>query len=280
MPHKFIITALTALVLAGCASKTAELSPTASAEARNKTAETQFKKADKLLKKKYYEQAVEAFERVRNSFPFSKFAVESELKIADALFAKGDYAEAADAYRTFAKLHPTHPKIDYAAYRVGLSLYKDAPKSIDRDQTSTERALAEFRRFLTKYPDSEHSQAATDKVAAGRARLAAKELYIGRFYYRDKAYDASIPRFRGVVERYPETAAAQEALLLQGKASLYQGKCPDAVQVMEEYLNRYPDSEQASEARRTLRACGSKKPKATKSEATASTPGETKSTSN
>lgn len=253
-------------VSAGC-DKSHKGAAALSASTRAETPEEAYEHAEKLLKKKYYEQAIDAFERLRNRFPFSKFAVEAELRIADALFAKGDFAEAAEAYRTFARLHPKHERIDYATFRIGLSLFKDAPTSVDRDQTSVELALNEFRKFLAKYPDSEHAAEAADMVAQGRARLAAKELYIGRFYFKDKSYKASIPRFQQVVDRYPETDAAADALFLMGKAHFLGGNREDAIKAMGEYLDRYPDRDQAGEARRIIRQSGGSPPESSSASA-------------
>lgn len=220
------------------------------------SAEEAFADAQKMFDKKYYDQAVEQFERLRNTYPFSRFAVEAELKIADALFAKGEFAEAADAYRTFTRLHPKHEKIDYATFRVGLGLFKDAPKSVDRDQSSTKLALREFKSFLARYPTSEYADKATEYVQKGRARLAEKELYVGRYYFKDKSYAASIPRFQEVVDRYPETDAAETALFLLGKSKFLDGDEQGAVETLHEFLDRYPEAEDAPEARRMIRAGG------------------------
>ena len=220
------------------------------------SAEEAYADAQKMFDKKYYDQAVEQFERLRNTYPFSRFAVEAELKVADALFAKGEFAEAADAYRTFTRLHPKHEKIDYATFRVGLGLFKDAPKSVDRDQSSTKLALREFKSFLARYPDSEYADKATEYVQKGRARLAEKELYVGRYYFKDKSYAASIPRFQEVVDRYPETDAAEIALFMLGKSQFLDGNEQAAVETLKEFLDRYPEAEDAAEARRMIRAGG------------------------
>jgi outer membrane protein assembly factor BamD len=42
-------------------------------------------------------------------------------------FERELWTEAADRYSGFVKLHPTHAKVDYAAYRAALSHYRDIP---------------------------------------------------------------------------------------------------------------------------------------------------------
>src|SRR5579885_407252 len=107
-------------------------------------AEKMYDHAAKNYKKGYYDETITELEKLRNTYPFSKFAVEAELMIADALYKKREYADAADSYRTFAKLHPRHEQVDYAAFRVGLSLFLEAPKAVARDQASTEKSLEAF----------------------------------------------------------------------------------------------------------------------------------------
>jgi outer membrane protein assembly factor BamD (BamD/ComL family) len=44
----------------------------------------------------------------------------AELALADAQFARGGYQEAIDSYKTFARLHPTHERVEdgYVAYKI------------------------------------------------------------------------------------------------------------------------------------------------------------------
>ena len=66
---------------------------------------------------------------MKQKFPFSKYAVLAELAMADTQFARGAYQEAIDAYKTFARLHPTHEKVEdgYVAYKVCECYVQDMP---------------------------------------------------------------------------------------------------------------------------------------------------------
>lgn len=220
--------------------------------------ERMYDKASKSLSKGYNDDAIVEFEKLRNSFPFSRFAVEAELKIADALFKKKEYGEAADAYRTFAKLHPKHEKVDYASYRVGLALYQEAPRSIDRDQSSTEKALEEFRAFITTYPDSKYADDAAKKVGEGRDRLAGKELYVGRYYVKHKKWRAAKPRLEAVVERYPDSSSVAEATFMLGKAQFHLKEKDAAVANLNAYLEQHPGGKWTRDARKMLARMGSR----------------------
>lgn len=239
-----------------------------------------FEKAEKSLSKGYYDEAIAEFDKLRNTFPFSRFAVEAELKIADAHFKKRDYAEAADVYRTFARLHPKHEKVDYATYRVGLALFLEAPKSVDRDQSSTEKALEEFRSFLTQFPESKYADDATAKIAEGRDRLAQKELYVARYYVKHEKYKAALGRLRSVLKKYPESdAAVEEATFLLGKALFHTKERAEARTVLTAFVEKHPDSEFTREARKLLARIGKAKeaPAATPAASPAATPAATPS---
>ena len=60
------------------------------------------------------------FQDVRRNFPYSRYAVLAELRLADCQFVQGNHAEAAVAYEQFVKAHPTHEDAHYAAYKRGL----------------------------------------------------------------------------------------------------------------------------------------------------------------
>src|SRR4051812_28292124 len=53
-----------------------------------------------------YEIALQKLGEFKSRFPYSKFAAEAELLIANSQFELGHYTEAALAYEQFVKLHP------------------------------------------------------------------------------------------------------------------------------------------------------------------------------
>lgn len=215
-----------------------------------------FDKAKRDLTKGYHDDAISGFEKLRNTFPFSKFAVEAELMIADALFKKKEYGEAADAYRTFAKLHPKHERVDYASWQIGNSLFLEAPKSVARDQSSTEKALEELRSFVTKFPESKYADDASKKIGDGRERLAAKELYVGRYYVDRKEWRGSLSRLRTVLSRYPDSDSAEEASFLLGKALFHTKDREESRRILNEFVAKYPSSDWSRDARRLIARLG------------------------
>lgn len=157
----------------------------------------------KQLRKKKYEDAAETFTRIKDRYPYSEEALLAQIKLADAHFYKKSYEEALQAYKDFEKLHPTNPAVPYCIYRQGLCFYRQR-STIDRDQTFTTKALAEFQRLKQKYPESEYAGKGDKYRARCRKDLAEHEFYVGEFYYRTKRYPSALERFQAIAAEYPE----------------------------------------------------------------------------
>src|SRR5689334_15062238 len=66
------------------------------------TAKQNYEKGLAELKDENYLEAQKYFQFVKQKYPFSKYAVMAELALADTQFARGNYTEAIDSYKTFA----------------------------------------------------------------------------------------------------------------------------------------------------------------------------------
>ena len=83
-----------------------------------------------------YTKAIETFQAIIDNYPYSEYAVESELKIADAYFADKKYEEALSYYRDFSDLHPDNAAVPYSIYRAALC-HQVQVEGKERDQTAT-----------------------------------------------------------------------------------------------------------------------------------------------
>jgi len=94
------------------------------------TAKQNYDRGLEELKKENYVEAAHYFTYVKQKFPFSKFAGLAELALADTEFARNNYQEAIDSYKSFARLHPTHEKVEdgYTAFRLAECYVKEMPE--------------------------------------------------------------------------------------------------------------------------------------------------------
>ena len=236
-----IALALTILVLAtSCANSKLKLPP-----------ETLFKQGEQLYAKKKYDAAAEKWRKAKDitTSPILRTAV--ELKLADALYHDEKYIEAAAEYENFRKLHPKNQKAPYALYMQGLSNFYQV-KKIDVDQTATKNAVTLFEMFLQEYPGSDITQKVRETLAEAKARQAAHEMYVGRFYYRTDKYAAAIGRFEYALQKYPESPRSDEALFFLGKAYLTTGNKNKAKESLSRLVTEYPKSEFVDYAKKIL----------------------------
>lgn len=170
-----------------------------------------YNEAEEDVKNDHYQIAIDKLRSIKNKFPYSKYAVDAQLKIADVYFLQDSWPEAAASYETFRDLHPKHEKVGYAMFRLGKSHFNDIPGNIARDLTPATKALTAYQDFLARFPAAPEAAEAKKDVDTIRNTLADKELYIGNFYYKRDFLESAAPRFRKVLDLYPETKAATEA---------------------------------------------------------------------
>ncbi len=151
-----------------------------------------------------YEIAVQRLGEFKARFPYSKYSTEAELLSANAQFELGRYTEAALAYEQFVKLHPKHPKADYASFRVGESYWEDAPQDIDREQDYTLKAIKEWQKLVERFPESSYTPKAKELIQKGKRRVAESILFVVKFYCKQGIYHACAYRAIELADEYGE----------------------------------------------------------------------------
>jgi outer membrane protein assembly factor BamD len=222
-------------------------------------ADENIRRGSEAMERKDFLQAERYFEHVRTRFPYLEAANEAELKLADLDFEQEKYAEAREKYQSFIKLHPTHARVDYAAYRSALSHYQDIPSdffllppSTEKDQTEVQSALRTLNEFARQYPESKYLPEAKEKIEVTRRRLAEHELYVAAFYARRERWKAVVQRLEGLLKNYPGTAIEEEALFDLHEAYTKLNDADNARQTLQRVIERLPGTPAAERARRML----------------------------
>lgn len=160
-----------------------------------------YQQGSELYQKKKYEKAITIFQRVKDEYPLEDIAVLAEIGIADAHFSNEAYTEAYLAYDEFVNRHPTDENVPYALYQMGMSRYK-LTDTIDRDQTETWKAKADFERLISRYPKSPFAVMAEKALQEVKTKLAENEFYVGEFYFKSKKYKAALKRFQVIARDF------------------------------------------------------------------------------
>jgi outer membrane protein assembly factor BamD len=245
-----------ALAVAACGGKTG-----AAAVDYSVSAQKNYDKGMKELERQDWIAASKYFGFIKSRFPYSKYAVLAELRLADAEFGAEQYLEAIDSYRLFIKFHPTHEMVanGYTSYRIGEAYYKQLPTdfwmfppSYEKDQSSTEDAANELKSFLDKFPDSPYRDKAKEILAKVGKRLADHEWYVANYYWQRNKPMGTVLRLRRLLERYRGVGYDEEALWLLGRAYVAVDMTDRAKLTWQELVTKYPKSDRAGEARTAL----------------------------
>ncbi len=221
-------------LLTGCASE----------EVSDKSeVEVAYAKAEKLEKDERFEEAIQRFQDIKNRFPYSKLAIQSELKIADIQFARESFIEAQAAYQIFKELHPKHSQIDYVTFRIGLSYFNQLPDTIDRDLSVAERAVATFDEVIAKFPDSSFIKEAREKRTAALKMLAEKELYIADFYFKQEKFESALKRYEALLKNFSEDPSTDKALFGGFVSALETGDREKGKKFLSRLSKEFPSSD-------------------------------------
>ncbi len=106
----------------------------------------EYNKGLQLYRKKQYRKAISIFESLLNKYPNHKLAPNFQYWIGECLFKLKDYNRAINYFRNV-YLYTNSWKKDDAAIMIAISYYK---------MGDIEKARAEFKSFIYKYPDSEY----------------------------------------------------------------------------------------------------------------------------
>jgi outer membrane protein assembly factor BamD len=158
-----------------------------------------------------YKDAVDSFQKVKDRFPYSKFAITAELRMADALYMQEEYELAFAAYDEFEKLHPKYKDIPYVIYQKGMCNFGQIA-SMEREQVHTLKAKDEFERLIKRFPKDEYANKARKKLRECFIYLANHELFVAKFYYGQGKYRAALGRYTYVLNNYPDLGQYQEAI--------------------------------------------------------------------
>ena len=116
--------------------------------------------------------------------------------------------------------------------------YEAAWRTLDKKDYRA--AIGRFREFIKKYPRS---------TLAGNAQY-----WMGESYYALREFDQAIIEFDAVRRRYPQGEKVPAALLKQGFAFAELGEKVNARLILQEVVEKYPQSPEAARAKQRLKS--------------------------
>ena len=221
MKNKLVLTILTVLILAGCASKP-------ETEEEKEPAEViLYQLAQDRINAKNYSGAVESLARIERFYPFGVYAEQARADLIYAFYMSGDYDQAYAASEKFIRLYPRNTNIDYAYFMKGMTgYYQDEGLLSDifaldlskRDTSPAMQSYADLTEFIIRYPESEYIDAARERLIFLRNLIASSELDGAEYYMKRGAYLAAVNRANYVLKNIPNSTERERALRILKEA--------------------------------------------------------------
>ena len=207
---KYISISLILLLIISCSKKIPEKKITVEKEMQLQMIEA-YNEGLKELERGDVLFAAKKFNEAEILFPQSDYAPRAALMAAYSYYTQDYYGDAIAELERFIRVYPNHPRNDYAEYLLGLCFYEQIVDE-KKDLQSITDAKITFQNLIKKYPKTDFAIDANYKLDLINDVLAAKEIYIGRYYMEKKKWIPAINRFRLIVDEYDTTIYVEEAL--------------------------------------------------------------------
>ena len=170
-----------------------------------------YKEGMKELEKGDALYASKKFDEAEILFPQSIWAAKASLMSAYALYSQNYYDDAIFNLERHIKNYHKDKDLVYAHYLIAICYFEQLYDE-KKDLKPLVKAREKFEHILKKYPNTDYAIDAKWKMGLIVDQMAAKEMYIGRYYMKMEKWIAAINRFKFVVKYYDTTIYIEEAL--------------------------------------------------------------------
>tara|TARA_B100000963_G_C22632165_1_gene675527 strand:- start:407 stop:1228 length:822 start_codon:yes stop_codon:yes gene_type:complete len=185
--------------------------------------EVEYEPKDKVDPYQLYKEGFEAFENADYFFAEKKFteaelnfetvdfAAKSAIMSSYSLYGINFYSDALANLERYLKKYPADDYVMYAHYLIAIIHYEQmTDEKKDLKPLIDARNKIEF--FLKEYPDSDYAIDLRFKNDLIQNQLAAKELYVAKYYISTQKWVPAINRLKVIVKDYQQTIFIEEAL--------------------------------------------------------------------
>ncbi len=155
--------------------------------------------------------AAKKFSEAEKILPIIEHSAKALLMSSYCFYSINFYEEAISSLENFLRKYPADQNIEYASYLIALSNYEqilDEKKDLD-PLLKTKKIIEDY---IKKYPNNDYSLDLKFKLGLIQNQLAAKEIYVAKYYIKTQKWIPAINRLKVVVNNYEETIFIEEAL--------------------------------------------------------------------
>ena len=200
----------TYLIISGCGQKKVEVKPLEDSNIDSQMIKA-YNEGLTALDNKDYMLAVKKFGEAEILYPQSIWAPRSALMTAYSYYVYERYFDTIFELERFLKTYPEHNRQNYAYYLLGLAYYEQIVDE-KKDLEPIINSKKYFQIIINEYPGREYAADAEFKLDLIKEILAAKEMYLGRYYIEKEKWIPAINRYKTILENYDDTIYVEEAI--------------------------------------------------------------------
>ena len=172
---------------------------------------TLYKEGLESFEKKNYFFASKKFDKAELNFDKPDLASKASIMSSYSLYKINFYKEAENNLNRYFELYRADKNIIYAHYLLAL-IYYEQIKDERKDLQPLIKAQEKINFFLQNYPNNDYATDLKFKQDLIQNQLAAKELYIAKYYTSVQKWVPAINRLKNIVKLYDKTVFIEEAL--------------------------------------------------------------------
>ena len=206
MLQKIFIIFILVLSLNSCSKKDIEYEPKDKVDPYKL-----YQEGFELFEKGNYFYADKKFTEAELNFEIVDFAAKSAIMSSYSLYGINFYSQALTNLERYLKKYPTDTNVMYAHYLMAIIHYEQI-KDEKKDLQPLLDAKSKIVFFLEKYPDTDYAIDLQFKKDLIQNQLAAKELFVAKYYISTQKWVPAINRLKVIVDDYQNTIFIEEAL--------------------------------------------------------------------
>ena len=182
-----------------------------------------YEPSSKLNPYDLYKEGIEAFEindyffaskkfsEAESNFENIELAAKSAIMSSYSLYGINFYEDALQNLERYLRTYPADKNVIYAHYLTAI-IYFEQIEDEKKDLNPLTEANKKIDFFLNKYPNSDYAIDLRFKKNLIVNQLAAKELFVAKYYISTQKWIPAINRLKIIVNKYDKTIFIEEAL--------------------------------------------------------------------
>ena len=155
--------------------------------------------------------AAKKFREAESLLPQSDWAAKASLMAAFSDYSRNSYYDAVFGLEKYITNYPADKNISYAHYLIAMCYYEQILDE-KKDLNPLLKAREKFEFIILKFPNTDYSTDARFKLDLIIDQLAAKDMFIARYYMKTEKWIPALNRLKRVVKIYDRTVFIEEAL--------------------------------------------------------------------